>query len=70
MQRTMKAGPARRRIERPPRSNAASGMMQTRRKRLCEDVRHVVVRSNFAHLDVAMRHVLAHFQIASVDVAR
>eukprot|EP00965_Chrysotila_dentata_P130169 4303999-Pleurochrysis_carterae.AAC.1 len=54
MQRTMIAGPARRRSERRSRSNAASKIhmfvMHIRRKQLREDVRPVVVRSNLAHL--------------------
>eukprot|EP00965_Chrysotila_dentata_P198281 6178689-Pleurochrysis_carterae.AAC.2 len=33
-------------------------------------VRHIVLRSNLAHLDLAMRHVLAHLPVATIDVTR
>eukprot|EP00965_Chrysotila_dentata_P172656 5697936-Pleurochrysis_carterae.AAC.1 len=64
MQRTMNAGPARRVIKHRPRSNPA-GCIHMFRKH----VGHVVVRADLAHLDVAVRHVLSNFEIATVDVA-
>eukprot|EP00965_Chrysotila_dentata_P153551 5074988-Pleurochrysis_carterae.AAC.2 len=74
MQRTMKAGPARRRIGHCPQSNATSSVpafvMHARGKQFREYVDHVVVRTNLAHLDVAMRHVLAYLEVASIDMPR
>eukprot|EP00965_Chrysotila_dentata_P142505 4710843-Pleurochrysis_carterae.AAC.1 len=65
----MRAGPARRSFEQCLRSDTASSvhMLVVRfcRKRFREDVRHVVVRSNPAHLDASVRHVLSHLQVAS-----
>eukprot|EP00965_Chrysotila_dentata_P086351 2848965-Pleurochrysis_carterae.AAC.1 len=58
--RTMNAGPARRSSEAHLQSNASSCIhmfvMHICRKQLREDFRHIVVRSDLAHFDVAMRH--------------
>eukprot|EP00965_Chrysotila_dentata_P244512 6206020-Pleurochrysis_carterae.AAC.2 len=39
-------------------------------QRLREHVRNVVVSVYFAHFDTSVRHILAHFQIAPINVAR
>eukprot|EP00965_Chrysotila_dentata_P005309 174241-Pleurochrysis_carterae.AAC.2 len=55
-------------------SNDARGIhmfeMHACRQRLCKHVGHVVVRSYLAHLDVAVGDVLAHLQIAPIDMSR
>eukprot|EP00965_Chrysotila_dentata_P050341 1667728-Pleurochrysis_carterae.AAC.2 len=45
-------------------------VMHIRRQRLCEYVGHVVVRSYFAHLNVALCDVLAHLQVAPINMSR
>eukprot|EP00965_Chrysotila_dentata_P130571 4316877-Pleurochrysis_carterae.AAC.1 len=57
-----------------PRSNAASRVhiyvMPARRKQFREHVGHVIVRANRAHLDVAVRHILAYLEVTSIDMPR
>eukprot|EP00965_Chrysotila_dentata_P119743 3959394-Pleurochrysis_carterae.AAC.1 len=68
----MKAGPAHRSSFLLAASKAARSIhmlvIHACRQRLCKHVGHVVVRPYVAHFDAAVRDVLAHLQIAPVNM--
>eukprot|EP00965_Chrysotila_dentata_P015493 512654-Pleurochrysis_carterae.AAC.1 len=39
-------------------------------QQLCKNVGHIVIHSDLAQLHVAVRDVLSHLQIASIDMSR